>query len=168
MASSNFVIGQSKNFLPLYIRKTLYNSLFKSHLEFGILMWGRAAPSKLKRIFNQQKKCIRNVAGKGVRSHTDPLFSDLNILKFEDLFLYNCSSFMNKYILNLLPKAFDDFFYPLSEPNRTNGFKLEKTKNKNLEKFPSVFLPKIWNDNSLLLKSMISHKSFTNARSWLT
>ena len=40
LASANFGINSSKNFLPLKIRKTLYYSLFDSHLNFGNLLWG--------------------------------------------------------------------------------------------------------------------------------
>ena len=42
LASANFGINSSKNFLPLQIRKTLYYSLFDSHLNFGNLLWGCA------------------------------------------------------------------------------------------------------------------------------
>ena len=57
LASSNYAIGRSRNFLPLNIRKTLYNSLFRSHAEFGILAWGCSPASKLKKIISLQKKC---------------------------------------------------------------------------------------------------------------
>ena len=56
LSSGNFAIGRAKNFLPKKIRLNLYNSLFRSHLEFGILSWGSAVPSRLKRIEKLQKK----------------------------------------------------------------------------------------------------------------
>ena len=40
LASGNYAISISKNFLPQHIRVNLYNSFFKSHLEFGLLAWG--------------------------------------------------------------------------------------------------------------------------------
>ena len=95
-------------------------------------------------LIKMQKKCIRNVAGKNARSHTDPLFSSLNILKFEDLFKYNCSCFMNKYSLNLVPASFKNLFTPLGVPNRTHGYQIEKTKYVLLKQFPPYFLPKLW------------------------
>ena len=49
LSSGNYAIAQSKNFLPLKIRKTLYNSLFRSHLDYGLLGWGNVASSKLKK-----------------------------------------------------------------------------------------------------------------------
>ena len=56
LAAGNYAINSAKNFLPLHIRKKIYNSLFKSHLEYGILAWGGVLPSKLKGITNLQKK----------------------------------------------------------------------------------------------------------------
>ena len=42
LSSANFAINSTKNFMPLQIRKTLYHTLFDSHLNFGILLWGCA------------------------------------------------------------------------------------------------------------------------------
>ena len=79
LASGNFAINSAKNFLPQHIRLTLYNSLFKSHLEYGILAWGGVPKTKLQGLINLQKKCVRNVANKYKLSHTDPIYSSLNI-----------------------------------------------------------------------------------------
>ena len=120
--------ASTKNFLPRKIRLTLYNSLFRSHMEFGILAWGGLSSNKLKKIINTQKKCIRNVACKGYRSHTDPIYSSLGALKFTDLFQYHCSTFMHAYHNNKLPESFKNVFTPLAQPNRTNSYKLENLK----------------------------------------
>ena len=76
LASANFGINSTKNFLPLKIRKTVYYSLFDSHLNFGNLLWGCAKNKFIKKIENLQKKCIRNVALKSFRAHTEPLFKE--------------------------------------------------------------------------------------------
>ena len=56
LASGNYAIAQTKNFLPKKIRLTIYNSLFRSHMEFGILSWGGVSASKLDKITKLQKK----------------------------------------------------------------------------------------------------------------
>ena len=84
LATANFAINSSKNFLPLKIRRTLYFSLFDSHLNFGSLLWGCAEQKLLKKIETLQKKCIRNVGLKGSVSHTEPIFKELKTLKFVD------------------------------------------------------------------------------------
>ena len=47
IASANFMISNAKNILPLHLRLTLYNSLFKSHLQFGIWMIRKAIASQI-------------------------------------------------------------------------------------------------------------------------
>ena len=64
LASANYAISTSKNFLPKRIRLTLYNSLFKSHLEFGILAWGGVKESQLKKNYNFTKKMCKKYCGK--------------------------------------------------------------------------------------------------------
>ena len=67
LASANFAINSSKNFLPHKIRKNIYFSLFDCHLNFGNILWGCAANKLIKKVDTLQKKCIRNVSLKKVQ-----------------------------------------------------------------------------------------------------
>ena len=165
LASANYAISCSKNFLPKQIRLTLYNSLFRSHLDFGILSWGCAPESKLKKIITLQKKCLRNVACKSYRSHTDPIFSSLKVLKFNDLFKSNCSVFMHKIFNNKQPESFQGMFPVLPGTDigsRTNNFQLDKLKNSGMSHFPAATLPRIWNALKPEIKHIESRNSFQN------
>ena len=154
--------------VPKTFYHTIYNSLFKSHLEFGILAFGCAKPSKLKKIVTLQKKCVRNVKNVGFMSHTDPLFNELKMLRFEDLFKYNVCTFLHKYSTKRLPASFDNIFTFLRETDDRNNrdsfynFKVETPKNKALNTFPRVVFLPIWNSLSSLLQSTESHKVFKN------
>ena len=48
ISSGNYALARTKHFLPPNIRLTLYNSLIRPHLEYGIIIWGGAQISKLK------------------------------------------------------------------------------------------------------------------------
>ena len=156
LATANYFINNTKNYIPIHIRKILYNSCFRPHMEFGILAWGGVSLSKVKCIINLQKKCIRNIAYKSYNSHTDPLFKCLEILKFQDLFKYNCSVFMYKYGHGLQPKSFANMFIPCNNNDRTGDYKLQLCKGSFLDKFPSVFMPRVWNYNSNNIKHAMS------------
>ena len=162
LSTANYLISSSKNFLPLHIRKVLYNSFFRPHMEFGIIAWGGVTANKLKCIVQLQKKCIRNIAYKSYNSHTDPLFKNLELLKFQDLFKYNCSVFMYKYGHGLQPPTFNNMFTPCNNNDRTGNYKLELCKGKFFDKFPSVNLPRIWNANSVNIKHAMSLSSLKN------
>ena len=140
------LIARVKNFLPQNIRLTLYNSLIRPHLEYGILAWGGAKISRLRKLIISQKRAVRNIARKPSTHHSEPLFSSLELLKFPDLFRYNCSLFMYKYTYNYLPLSFSGMFTPLSQPNRTLSYKLPRSKNSFVDQLPAAILPRIWND----------------------
>ena len=112
-----------------FFRKTLYNSLFDSHLEFALLAWGGVSSNRLKKVTLLQKKCIRNVCGTGYLAHTEPLFNKMNILTVDELFRYNAAVFVHNLNNEFLPESFDHFLTPLSAPNRTNGYIVDKFKN---------------------------------------
>lgn len=153
VASANFALKSVKKILPKEIKVIVYNSLIKSHLEYGILAYGSCKPKELKQLIKLQKQSIRILSGKNYLSHTDPLFGKLGLLKLADIFKINVLSFMYNYNNTLVPKSFNDMFRPLHPPNRTNCYKLERTKCKTLDIFPKAQFPKIWNDTCIELKS---------------
>jgi hypothetical protein len=63
LSSANYALSRIKNLLPTNIKLDIYNALFKSHLEYGLICWGGAKSSKLKPLLILQKKCIRHIAG---------------------------------------------------------------------------------------------------------
>ena len=114
LASANFALNTSKNFLPLRIRRTLYYSLFDSHLTFGNLLWGCADQKFLKKVEILQKKCIRSVGLRKSVSHTEPIFKDLKILKFADKLSFSRSIFVHQYRHNKLPESFSNIFQDIT------------------------------------------------------
>ena len=163
IASATFALNQVKNFLPQYIRKMIYNSLIRSHLEYGILTWGIKKSKNITKIITLQKKAVRNVAKRGYSSHTDPLFGMLGLLKFDDILINNARCLMYNYTNKLLPASFQGMFEPLTQFNRNMNYKVQRIKYESLSNFPSVFLPKIWNSLPLGCKSLQSQKMFKNA-----
>ena len=130
LSSANYAIARVKNFVPLRVRRTLYNSLFRSHMEFGILSWGGIGSGKLHKILQLQKKC------------TDPMFSKLNILKLQDIFLLNSLLFVHKLNNEMLLVSFDNFLTLLRNPNRSNGYELIKLKKWLLGQIPHILSSK--------------------------
>ena len=49
--------------LPESLHRTLYQTLFESHISYGISVWGGVSTNKLEPIFLTQKKCIRIMFG---------------------------------------------------------------------------------------------------------
>ena len=149
-----------KNFLPLKIRKLAYNSLVRSHVEYGILAYGSCKGKSLKQLCNLLKKSMRIVCNKKYISHTDPLFGSLEILKFHDLYNLNVSAFMYQYLHKKLPPSFNNMFTPLVAAKRTLNYRLERTKTKRLESLPKVVFPRTWNEIDFETKSSKNIRTF--------
>ena len=60
--------------------------MVQSQLQYGILAWG----FDHSRLDNLQKRIIRIITQSKYKSHCDPLFKALEILKIKDLFELNC------------------------------------------------------------------------------
>jgi hypothetical protein len=139
VSSANFALNRVKNLLPLNVRKLIYNSLIKSHIEYGILAYGGCNNKGINRIKTLQKRAVRTVHNKSRSVHADPLFGKLKLLKFDDIYKLNTSIFMHKYFNEKLPFSFRGMFNSLSEPNRTNNFLLERELNTNVTNgFPKL------------------------------
>ena len=166
LASANFGINSSKKFIPLKIRKTLYYSLFESHLNFGNLLWGCAKNKFINKIENLQKKCVRNVALKNYRAHTEPIFKSLGFLKFTDKLSYCRSTFMHQYRHKKLPSSFTGIFNEATMSEGVNSrhndynYQNEPAVKRSLEKFPLKQMIFNWNSLDIELKATGDHSEF--------
>ena len=166
LAGANFAINSSKNFLPYKIRKSLYYSLFESHLNYGILLWGCTANKNIRKIENMQKRCIRNVALKSFKAHTEPIFKDLSILKFPDILSYCKSNFMNQYRNKKLPESFNNIFTDITctdeSQTRHNSYNFlnKPAIRQTLENFPFKCILSTWNSLEIDIKATSDHEEF--------
>ena len=66
----------------------LYYSLVYPYLQYCLIVWGSTYATNLKRIVLLQKRIIRIINKETFNAHTDPLFAEVKILKFEKIYLY--------------------------------------------------------------------------------
>ena len=72
-----------KHYVPVLILKIICNSLFLSHLNYGITVWGFNVGPGIKNIAN---KAIRFISNAKYNSHTTPVFKNLQLLQAVDIF----------------------------------------------------------------------------------
>ena len=60
---ANGQINRMAKFVPNELHKTLYQTLFESHLTYGISVWGGVSKQKLAKVFNAQKHSLRILFG---------------------------------------------------------------------------------------------------------
>ena len=104
------IINRLKSFLPPSSLLTLYSSLILPYFNYGILTWGNTHQTLLDKLLVQQKRALRVICNTSSRTHTDPLFSKLKILKINDLYKFQLGQFMYNFTNNSLPQVFDSMF----------------------------------------------------------
>ena len=65
--------------------KMIYHSLFGSHLHYGAQLWGQINTENQKQIELLQNRAVRKITFKKPFDQTDPLYKELNMLKFRDI-----------------------------------------------------------------------------------
>ena len=174
LSKTMYILRTVKNFLPEKALKSIYYSLFHSHLVYCLPVWSSASQSLLKKITILQKKAIRILTHNVYNAHTEPLFKKEKILPFEKLILFFNLQFMQKNIQGLLPDAFRDTWITNQERRRVANNKdlqrtLRNSENLNIPfarlttslKHPYFNLPITWsNFNNFSIKIIRSKYEF--------
>ena len=85
---------------------SLYYSLIHSYLTYCIQVWGSTYQGHLSKLVILQKNIVRIIRGVPPRTHTEPLFSELNISKVSNLYKYSIALFMYKLNYSKLSDTF--------------------------------------------------------------
>ena len=117
LSTSTGILNRIKDCIPTELHKSLYHTLFESHLCYGITAWGAISDTRLQSIFKVQKKCIRILFGDKEKfldkfktccrariigeqklgkehyekEHTKPLFNTYELMTIQNLYVYHTS-----------------------------------------------------------------------------
>ena len=100
------VLPRLKYYVPVLILKIIYNSLFLSHLNYGITAWGFNVGPRIKTL---QQKAIRFIYNAKYNSHTTIMFKNLHLLQAVDIFKLARFNFLYKCENRLIPDYFKKY-----------------------------------------------------------
>ena len=109
------IINRIRDCIPPTLHKSIYHTLFESHLTYGLTVWGGISQNRLKSLFILQKLCVRILFGDKVaylnkfctcarsrifgnqilgadfytKEHTKPLFREHGLLALQNLYNYH-------------------------------------------------------------------------------
>ena len=107
---ANGMLAKVRHFVPLTELKNVYHAIFSSHLMYGCQIWTQKLLSVKDKISKLQKNAVRIMTFADFNAHSEPLFKQLDILKFTDnISLQNCL-FVYDYLKGNLPISFIDTF----------------------------------------------------------
>ena len=114
------IFHKIRRFVPCELLKTLYYSLFYSFVSYGITVWGFTYKSHIQKLSLLRKKIIRVMAFKKQTEHSDPIFSNLELLKIEDIRQLQLLSFVFDCLNKIAPVYFHDYFVQCSQVHNFN------------------------------------------------
>ena len=156
LSKAFFCINRVKNFLPQKTLKTLYFSLFHSHLLYCPLIVSCTSKTNQEKIFIMQKKAIRSITNSNSHTHTEPLFTSLKILPYHKIIYKSQLLFFHSIHYKYAPSSFTTTWQKNSDRNpsyalrNANDYFVPPAKLTFFERFPLHTLPKIWNNSGTL------------------
>ena len=143
--------------------RTLYCSLFLPHLMYCCEIWGNTHVTNIQCIILIQKRVIRLIHGANRWDHTNNLFYEYRILKFNDIVELKTILFMFDAYHNVLPYDLQQLFIksiPLYSARRTHQFIRENVRiNMRAMSIP-VLGVKLWNSLNESLVTIMSKYTF--------
>ncbi|XP_029850148.2 uncharacterized protein LOC115332017, partial [Ixodes scapularis] len=106
------VIRRCRTILPVNIKLTMFDALFRSHINYSNLVWGKTTTSNLNKILLLQEKILRIIADVHYLYHTKPLFQKIKIIG-TNMHLYRLL-----YAVLCGTNEFNEFFLRTSDLNK--------------------------------------------------
>ena len=103
------VLSKVRHYLDRKSLMLIYNSLFDSHLRYGILGWGTACEQSLSKLRVLQNRAVRFITFASFRSSVAPLYANLKILPLNELLFLQKSIFMHSLHYKNLPFVFGEY-----------------------------------------------------------
>ena len=116
---ANGMLSKARHYVPFSQMINIYHAIFSSHLLYGCQIWSQKLQSVADKITVLQKNSLRIMTFSDFKAHSEPLFKQLNILKFKDsVILLNCL-FVYDYFRRNLPSSFVSTFNRVDEIHQT-------------------------------------------------
>ena len=106
--------------MPFDTLKTVYYSLFDTHLRYACRVWGQSNSDILVMVQRAQNKALRIINFKEERHPSAPLYTETKILNLTNIITLNNCMLVFDHLNSSLPAIFDDLFKPFKEQHSHN------------------------------------------------
>ena len=128
------ILAKKRHYVPAQIWRNLYFAFIAPHVKYGIINWGCATTTVTKSIQRNLNKALRLINCEKRSASAKPLFNQLGILDFEDVFNLDCSKLIYDINNGNQSAIFDNFF---EKTTSRNCYQTRQSANKQLA-FPIV------------------------------
>ena len=110
LSQANGIISKLRYFLKTETCLSVYYTIFYPHLLYGTNTWQFSTKANISKLCVLQRKCLRLISFSEYDDSANPLFILYNVLKVEDVFLFEILKFFVKFELDILPAVLKDLF----------------------------------------------------------
>ena len=134
---SNSMLSKIRHYVDLNTTRSLYFSIFSSHISYCCQVWGQNGNPQLNRILSIQRSALRVINFMPFRSDVSSMFRRLNIPLFSNHVRISNILFVFDSLSNSLPMSFSNFFI---QSRDAHVYNTRNSKNRKLvlPKFKSI------------------------------
>ena len=104
------ILRKCKPFVDNRIMKTLYNTFVYPYFTYCIEVWGNSAKSFYDDLLVSQNRALRLIVGAKRQTRTTPIYQELKLMKFHEIYVYCVQLLMYKFYHFKLPTVIDEMF----------------------------------------------------------
>ena len=104
------ILSKIRHYVPKWLLRTIYFSLFNSHLIYGCEIWGQKSTLLFRKIQDLQDKAIRIINYKPDDINVNELYRNDKILKITDFISLKNTLFVKDSLEGNIPTPLQDYF----------------------------------------------------------
>lgn len=151
------ILYRIRDYIPIDCLRQIYLSIVYPHLLYCCAIWGGSNKTQLDSLFISQKKIIRIMSFRHSYEHTNPLFTNLKLLKLNEIIHLQTMLFVYK-SLNSCPLNLN--FHFVRSHNRHDNLRIPLCRTTHAQQSVMFRGAKLWNELPQQIRSAGSHTSF--------
>ena len=110
LRKANGMLSKIRHFVPENILRSIYFSIFHSHLSYCCTVWGQKGNRFVDRIVSLQNKALRTITFSAPRESSKPLYHRLRVLQFRQQVEIQNVLFVNSSLNKISPFSLQNMF----------------------------------------------------------
>ena len=154
------ILYKTRHFLNEKSLYLIFNSLFMSHVRYGLLCYGRTNKQNLNDINVLMNKALRCIHHKKYDESVRKIRLEKKLLNVKSMFFHELGLFMFKFKNNMLPSNFNNYFKSIKNVHKYNtrsskiNFFLPRYNKNSGQKSLAYQGSKLWTELPLSLKDL--------------
>ena len=122
-----YIISKFRYILSDTNKKLIFDSLIRSHLTYGLALWGNSKGNMMNKLCSTIKKAVRVLGGKK-KIHTEPILKKYRILNLKDEYKKQVTLLAKQLLNKTLPMAIQNDFTPNCNRSGRNNNRISRTR----------------------------------------